>query len=335
MMVEHRQVHRNVSFDINPASRQTLENLIVLGHLEALVRAGGRLHQTGCNGCIGMGQAPATDRASLRTVPRNFAGRSGSQDDRVYLCSPETATASALTGVITDPRSLEFVCPEFTEPERLRINVRMFRPPSADGRDEELIKGAHMEPLPKFDPLQASLRGPVLMKVGDDVSTDDIMPSGSQVLPLRSSVPRISRFAFAAIDPQYASRAAKHDGVSFIVAGHNYGQGSSREHAALGPRYLGMQAVIAKSFARIHRQNLINFAVMPLVFSNESDYDEFAQGDELEFGGLRDQLERDTDALVCKNRTRNSQIELFHGLDQREKRIVLQGGLINQLRANQ
>ena len=332
LIVEGKQVHPRVSFDVNPTSRQILENLISMGYLAKLVRAGARVHQPGCNGCIGMGQAPATGRISLRTVPRNFPGRSGTQGDQVYLCSPETAAASALSGVITDPRSLGLPCPRFTEPEAIEINTSMLLPPWEDGRKIELEKGPNIRPLPALNPLPESLEGPVLLKVGDDISTDEIMPAGTRVLPFRSNIPEISRFVFERVDPSFYERAMKHrNGGSFVLGGRNYGQGSSREHAALAPRYLGVRAVIAKSFARIHFQNLVNFGILPLAFANPQDYDRISQEDILRIGGVRGAL-RPRETIEITNRTKKETYALKHSLGLRQMEIVLMGGLINIVR---
>ncbi|MGH8624866.1 MAG: aconitate hydratase [Gammaproteobacteria bacterium] len=332
LMVDGKQVHARVSFDINPTSRQILENLIAMGLLAKLIRAGARLHQAGCNGCIGMGQAPATDRISLRTVPRNFPGRSGTKEDQVYLCSPETATASALTGVITDPRTLGMAYPCFVEPEQIRINADMLAPPPQDGEAIDLIKGPNIQPLPEFDPLPNSLKGPVLLKMGDDVSTDEILPAGAEVLPFRSNIPEIAKFTFGVVDVHYYRRAIEHkEQGSFVVAGRNYGQGSSREHAALAPRYLGLRAVIAKSFARIHRQNLINYAILPLTFVDPDDYDTIDEGDVLFLPDLREAIRR-CGSIEVHNEAKGKRYQLEHGLSERAIQIILGGSLINVLK---
>jgi aconitate hydratase len=332
MMVDGRQVHDRVSFDVNPTSRQILENMIALGYLGKLIRAGGRIHQAGCNGCIGMGQAPATGRISLRTVPRNFPGRSGTREDSVYLCSPETATASALTGVITDPRALAMPYPRFTEPEKNIINTQMLVPPATIGEEVKLEKGPNIESLPALEPLPETIAGPVLLKVGDNISTDEIMPAGSNVLPFRSNIRQISHFTFAQIDPTYFERALKHkDRGSFVVAGKNYGQGSSREHAALAPRYLGVRAVIAKSFARIHWQNLINFGVVPLEFADPADYDRISPGDFIEIENIRELLKIEK-AFIALNKTKNEKYALRHDLTPRQVDMILAGSLISIFR---
>lgn len=331
LMVDGRQVQPTVSFDINPTSRQILDQLMSSGLLGKLIESGARLHQAGCNGCIGMGQAPATGRISLRTTPRNFAGRSGTIEDQVYLCSPETATASALTGVITDPRELDFEYPEFQEPDNIVVNTRLLVEPPDDDKQRELVKGPNIVSLPDFSSLPDELTGPVMLKVDDDISTDAIMPAGSRVLPYRSNVPEISKFVFYQLDEGFYKRAIEHQKSGFyIIGGENYGQGSSREHAALAPRYLGLRAVIVKSFARIHRQNLANFGVLPLTFKNSEDFEKIKQGDELKLTRLRYTLEAGkTIKLTLPD---DSEIELHHDLSDHEVQMVLQGSLINLAR---
>ena len=330
LMVRGRKVADNVSFDVNPTSRQLLENLIKDGLLIDLVHAGARLHQAGCNGCIGMGQAPATGKISLRTVPRNFPGRSGTMDDLVYLCSPETATAAALTGVITDPRDLDMAYPRYRPPQRSYVNTAMLVPPAEAGRSIPLEKGPNIISLPQFDPLPDRLSGPVLLKVGDDISTDEIMPAGARVLPYRSNIPAMATFAFAVVDDTYTARAQK-AGDHFVVGGWNYGQGSSREHAAIVPRYLGLRAVLARSFARIHRQNLVNFAVLPLTFADTADYDRIEPGDTLIIGDAPGQL-RSGHTVTVANETREEKYSMQHGLTDRQVEIVLQGSLLAAIR---
>jgi aconitate hydratase len=332
LIVDGKQVHDRVSLDVNPSSRQNLENLVAMGLLEKLIHAGARIHQAGCNGCIGMGQAPATGKISLRTVPRNFPGRSGTREDQVYLCSPETAAASALTGVITDPRTLGFEYPRFTEPKEIRINADMLVAPAEDGSAIELEKGPNIQPLPLFEPLPDRLEAPVLLKVGDDISTDGIMPAGSRVLPYRSNIPEISKFVFEQVDPRYYERAIHQRKTgSFIVAGKNYGQGSSREHAAIAPRFLGVKAVIAKKFARIHFQNLANFGILPLVFVNPADYDKIEQGDLLTIEGVRDAIQA-SGKITTVNKTKNESYQLEHFMSPRQVEMVLKGSLINTVR---
>jgi len=332
LIVEGRQVHDRVSYDINPTSRQILENLVSLGLLAKLIHAGARIHQAGCNGCIGMGQAPASGRISLRTVPRNFPGRSGTRDDQVYLCSPETATASALTGQITDPRDLEMHYPRFAEPEKIRINTEMLIAPADPNMSIGLEKGPNIKPLPPFDPLPANFEGLVLIKVADDISTDEIMPAGARVLPYRSNIPEISKFVFGPVDERFYERAlADRQGGFFVVAGHNYGQGSSREHAAIAPRYLGLRAVIAKSFARIHRQNVINFGILPLTSNDPADWDHIDASDTLVLKDVRLAIEQDQH-LKLFNKTRNQQIDVSFSLSDRQIQMILEGSLINVIK---
>jgi aconitate hydratase len=335
LMVAGTQVHERVSFDVNPTSRQILENLVEMGLLQKLIASGARIHQAGCNGCIGMGQAPASGKISLRTVPRNFPGRSGTKEDQVYLCSPETAAASALTGVITDPRTLGRAYPRFLEPEKIRINTRMLLPPADPGISVELEKGPNIKPLPVFEPLAGRISGPVLLKAGDDISTDEIMPAGSRVLPYRSNIPEISRFVFYPVDESFHERALAHQRQNFfVVGGKNYGQGSSREHAALAPRYLGLKVVIAQGFARIHRQNLVNFGVLPLIFVDPDDQGRVNQGDVLEIEDAIEAL-RKGGTVSVKNATQKTIFATEHGLTARQIAAVLEGGLINVVRRRQ
>jgi aconitate hydratase len=334
-IVKGRRIHPGISFDVNPTSRQILEQLVLDGHLLSLIHAGARIHQAGCNGCIGMGQAPATEKLSLRTVPRNFPGRSGTREDKVCLVSPETAAASALTGVITDPRSLDMACPKIVDPEKFILNTEMLLPPLSPekARGVTLEKGPNIAALPQFDPLPDRLSLPVLLKAGDNLSTDEIMPAGARVLPYRSNIPKISEFAFERIDQAYPRRAMAvlgHDGHA-VVGGRNYGQGSSREHAALVPRYLGLRVVIAKSFARIHWQNLVNFGVLPLTFEDESEYDQIDQGDVLILEELHRQI-RAGKSIRIENRTQRRLLSAEHDLSDRQTAVLTAGGLINAVR---
>jgi aconitate hydratase len=330
-IVKGQQSHDQVSLDINPTSRQTLEDLTKGGWLFDLIAAGARVHQAGCLGCIGMGQAPATGRNSLRTMPRNFPGRSGTREDAVWLCSPETAAAAALTGVITDPRDLEkqlgIDYPRLELPERSHVNTSMLVAPLPGGeaRAQELVKGPNIASLPDLDPLPDTIEAPVELKVGDNISTDEILPAGAQVLPLRSNIPAISEFVFAHIDADYARRAAAEDGPHIVVGGENYGQGSSREHAVIAPRYLGLRVVIAKSFARIHWQNLANFGILALQFGDPGDYDSIEKGDVLRLTGLRDQLAAGKPVMASAD---GRDLRLTHQLSERQVDMVLAGGRI-------
>jgi aconitate hydratase len=330
MMVSGRHVNPSVSFDINPTSRQLLEELADRGWLGDLVAAGARLHQAGCNGCIGMGQAPATGRASLRTMPRNFPGRSGTKDDQVYLCSPETAAAAALNGVITDPRDLGIEPPTYRRGRRSYVNTATLVPPDERRRHIALAKGPNIVSLPRFDPPSGRLGGSVLLKVGDDVSTDEIMPAGARVLPYRSNLPAMADFAFDAIDETYAARA-RECGDHVVVAGANYGQGSSREHAAIVPRLLGLRAVLAKGFARIHRQNLVNVAVLPLTFDDADDYERIAAGATLLIDDIANALRPD-EPLVVVDAATGTNYRMRHELSARQIDVFLTGGLLETVR---
>jgi aconitate hydratase len=338
-----RPVSPEVSFDINPSSRQILSNLIRDGHLLSLVTAGARIHQAGCNGCIGMGQAPATHEISLRTTPRNFPGRSGTREDAVHLCSPETATASAVTGVITDPRDLArshgIDYPRVREPDDILIDtVNLLEPPPPDDAQQlELRKGPNVAALPDFDPLPDDLELPVALTMGDDVSTDEILRAGAEVLPLRSNIPEIARFAFDGVDDTYAERVdqLRRDGADghAVIAGANYGQGSSREHAALAPRFLGLRVVIAEAYARIHWQNLANFGVVPLRFVDADDRHTIDRDDVLRFEGLRDALTRDDRDLEVHNVTKDRAVRVTHDLSPRQVERILAGGVIPFMKA--
>jgi len=337
-ILKGRQAHAGVSLDINPSSRQILQDLTRMGATLDLVAAGARLHQSGCMGCIGMGQAPANGSISLRTMPRNFPGRSGTKEDSVYLCSPETAAAAALTGVITDPRSLsdllEMDYPQLELPEISSVNLDIFEEPLTPiaAAQVELVKGENITSLPSFPPLADLIEAPVILKLGDDVSTDEILPAGARVLPYRSNIAKLAEFTFGQLDETYPARASQIKDTSghIVVAGSNYGQGSSREHAAIAPRFLGLQAVLAISFARIHWQNLANFGVLALEFENASDYDQIQQGDFLVMTGIRDALSAGTEISV-HNKTRNENYNVRHGLSARQIGMLLSGGLISWL----
>jgi aconitate hydratase len=331
-----RQAHPQVSLDVNPTSRQILAELTAMGATLDLIRSGARIHQAGCMGCIGMGQAPAVGSNSLRTFPRNFPGRSGTADDRVWLCSPETAAAAALTGRITDPRDLPGLLgieyPVLDLPPAASVNTAMLEapPPPAEAVGVTLVKAPSIGALPELDPLPDSLAAPVVLKVGDDVSTDEILPAGARVLPYRSNIARLADFAFGQLDAGYPERARK-AGQHIIVAGANYGQGSSREHAAIVPRYLGLRLVIAKSYARIHWQNLANFGILPLQFTDDADYDRVTTSDELEIDGVRDALAAGSE-ITIRNRTRDTSYRTVHRLSARQVSMILAGGQIPRLR---
>jgi aconitate hydratase len=320
--------HPEVSFEINPGSRQTLKNVTDMGGLAALVEAGARIHEAGCLGCIGMGQAPSTGSNSLRTFPRNYKGRSGTKDDAVYLCSPETAAASALAGKITDPRTLG-PCPEVPYPAVYAFNPKWFVPPAADPASVEIVRGPNIQPFPSFAPMEETIECRVLIKVGDNISTDIIMPAGNRVLPFRSNIPAISGFVFDVVDEGFAARA-KEWGGGIVIAGENYGQGSSREHAAIAPRYLGVRVKVAKSFARIHKANLCNFGIVPLEFADPKDYDAIGQGDTVRFPGIR--------AAILAGKTEicvevgGATITARLTASDRERKMLAAGGLLNLAR---
>jgi aconitate hydratase len=330
-IVKGKRIDDRVSFDVNPTSRQILENLVHDGHLLNLIQAGARIHQAGCNGCIGMGQAPATGKLSLRTVPRNFPGRSGTREDKVCLVSPETAAASALKGVITDPRNLEMPYPRIAEPDRPILNRQMLiQPlPAEEARCITLEKGPNIASLPTFDGLPDRLQLQVLLKVGDNLSTDGIMPAGARVLPFRSNIPKIAEFSFDMVDQTYSKRAKELAGTDghAVVGGNNYGQGSSREHAALAPRYLGLRVVVARGFARIHRQNLLNFGILPLEFTDPAEYEQLERGDVLVLNDLHGNIRQGR--VSIENRSRNRTFETCLAVSTRQTDVLLAGGLIN------
>ena len=324
-----RQSHDQVSLDVNPTSREILLDLTKGGWTFDLIRSGARLHQSGCMGCIGMGQAPAVGRNSLRTMPRNFPGRSGTDEDAVWLCSPETAAAAALTGKITDPRELDMDYPRVELPEVYSVNTDMLLPPldEAEAQQVDLVKGTNIVSLPEFDELPDAMDVPMLLRVGDNVSTDEIMPAGSRVLPYRSNIPKIAEFVYVQVDDTYPGRAKEVSGGHAIVGGDNYGQGSSREHAVIAPRYLGLRVVVAKSFARIHWQNLANFGVLPLEFVDPDDYERIERDAVLHFTELRAALQDGTTVTADLN---GEQLQLRHRLSQRQVDMVLAGGRIPQ-----
>jgi aconitate hydratase len=323
-MLRGASVPASVSLDISPTSREVLLQLISSGHLRMLLAAGARVHQAGCNGCIGMGQAPATDRNSLRTVPRNFPGRSGTREDRVFLCSPETAAASALLGCITDPRALE-LDPIVIGPEPI-VEARWLRPPSEPSEPRAaLVMGPNIKPLPHFEPLPDALELEILLALGDDISTDEILPAGARVLPHRSNIPKIAEYLFEEYQPDYAARA-RAAGNHAIAAGRNYGQGSSREHAALAPRALGLRVVFARSFARIHRSNLINYGVLPLLLPEDLA---LTPGDRVRVQNLQ-RLGQTADCEV--EIAGRGSWRLVHDLSAREAEYVRGGGRVSHHR---
>jgi aconitate hydratase len=325
-LLKGKKISDRVSLTISPGSRQVLENLAASGELVDIIRAGARILENACGPCIGVGQAPQTDAVSIRTFNRNFKGRSGTQSAQVYLASPETAVASAIYGEITDPRKLGRY-PEITLPEKVIIDDNMFIFPTEKPYTGKIVRGPNIKLLPNFPPIPDRFTGEVLLKLGDNVSTDDILPGGSEIMALRSNIPEISKYAFRYVAPSFAERALEKGG-GFIIGGENYGQGSSREHAALAPKYLGVKAVIAKSFARIHLANLVNFGIVPLTFVDKQDYSNVAQGDmlELEVKGF----ERN---LCVKNVTKGAEIQVELDLSDREKKWVKACGKLAAIKA--
>ncbi|MFD1095925.1 aconitate hydratase [Salegentibacter chungangensis] len=340
-IVKDKAVNNDVSFDVNPTSRQIIQNMIDNRAFANLIKAGARFHQSGCMGCIGMGQAPASGTISLRTMPRNFPDRSGTKDDQVHLCSPETAAASALTGKITDPRDMEKIYdmkyPKFKYPELHIIKEDMLVGPPEDGSDVKLEKGPNIKSLPYIEPLQEKYSIPVLLKMGDNISTDEILKAGAEVLPFRSNLPEISKFAYTVIDESFYDRAMKaktEHGGHVVVAKDNYAQGSSREHAAIAPKYLGQMAVIANSYARIAWQNLVNFGIVPLEFIDIKDYDKIEQGDIVTIKNLREDIEarNNIKVIVRKENGEKHTFETRHSMSDRQINILLKGGIINEFK---
>ncbi|MBR2404851.1 MAG: aconitate hydratase [Clostridia bacterium] len=327
-ILKGKTVHPDVSLSIAPGSKQVLNMLAQNGALAVMIDAGARILESACGPCIGMGQSPNSKGISLRTFNRNFEGRSGTKDGQIYLVSPEVAAASAIEGVLTDPRSLGDM-PEFKMPDEFIINDNMIEKP-CDEKDMdsiEVLRGPNIKPFPKTEPLLESVECKCSLKVGDNITTDHIMPAGAKILPLRSNIPAISEHCFTVCDENFPARA-KEMGASIIVGGANYGQGSSREHAALAPLYLGVKAVLTKSFARIHRANLINAGILPLEFENEADYDNINLGDELAISDLRDAVANGRQ-IVIANKTNDKEIKCNCELTERTRDIILAGGLLN------
>jgi len=336
-IVAGRRVASGVSLDINPASRQALEQLIREGDLAKLVQAGARLHQAGCNGCLGMGQAPAVGRRSLRTVTRNFPGRSGTKEDQVYLCSPETAAASALKGVITDPRKLGMSYPRFEDSGGASAYDGLIEPPPPpSARSQKLVKGPLHADLPDFEPIGDELTIPVLLKVGDNLSTDEIVAGGVKGMSLWSSLPGMTSIAFEPVDESYVARAREcHGDGHAIVGGQNYGQGSSREQAALAVRNLGARVVLAHSIARIHGENLVNYGVLPLLFVEPADLEHLEKGTVLRLRGLHAWLhgtQQDCEIAHGTDGRSEGRIKVRHELSPRQIDILLAGGAIPWMR---
>ncbi len=328
-ILKGKHVHPDVSLVISPGSRQVLSMLANNGALTDLLDSGARLLESSCGPCIGMGQSPISRGVSVRTFNRNFEGRSGTQDASIFLASPEVAAASALTGYLTDPRTLG-IPPIVDFPNLFRIDDSMILPPGDP--ETPIRRGPNIQPLPLAPALDNTLSLPIILKLGDNVTTDDIMPAGAKILPLRSNIPAISEYVFHKVDAQFASRA-KVLKQSIIVAGHNYGQGSSREHAALAPMYLGLRVVLAQSFARIHRANLINFGILPLTFVNEKDLTQMHPGDILHFSDLHQAIKTTAPFAITLNND-SAPVWVKHDLTERQAKILLAGGLLNATKAS-
>lgn len=326
-----KHVAPNVSLTISPGSRQVLRALASNGALAKMVTAGARILECACGPCIGMGQAPASDAVSLRTFNRNFYGRSGTASAKVYLVSPETAAVSAVTGVLTDPETWDGGEPPYSVPELFDIDDGMLIRPVADTSRIEVVRGPNIKPFPKASPPAETLSGPVLIKVGDNITTDHIMPSNARLLPYRSNIPYLADYCMTPCDPLFPERA-KAAGGGFILGGANYGQGSSREHAALVPLHLGIKAVLAKSFARIHRANLINNGILPLEFVSEADYDAAAEGEELEISSAPEQIRAAAEGGEVTARIGDREVKLKLDITERQRDILLAGGLLNYTR---
>ena len=333
-ILKGKTVHPDVSLVIAPGSRQVLGMLAANGALNDMIQAGARITETACGFCIGMGQSPRTGAVSLRTNNRNFFGRSGTKSAGIYLVSCETAAASALSGVLSDPRTLDTDL-NIPMPERFAYNDNLIIPPATpEAADEvEVVRGPNIKPFPQAEKLADSLTGKALLKMEDNITTDHIMPSDSKLLPYRSNIPKLSEYCLTPVDATFPERA-KAAGGGFLIAGQNYGQGSSREHAALVPLYLKVRGILAKSFARIHRDNLINNGILPMTFADEADYDRFDRDDELELPGVRALIERGAERIPVRNVTKGFTCEVLLPLSDRQRKMVLAGGLINMIREN-
>lgn len=330
-ILKGKTVHPDVSLTISPGSKQVFEMLAANGALADLIDAGARILECACGPCIGMGQSPRSGGVSLRTFNRNFEGRSGTEDAKIYLVSPETAAASALSGVLTDPTTLEMEI-SIEQPESFTVNDNLLDPPAQDGDSVVVERGPNIKPFPKHERMADSISGRTLLVVGDNITTDHIMPAGAKILPFRSNIPKISEFCFTRCDEEFPSRA-KAWGGGVIVGGANYGQGSSREHAALAPLYLGVKAVIAKSFARIHAANLINNGILPIVFADPEDYSEFHLGDEITLPDVKRKILAGED-LEIKNETTGATVRGTISLSDRQKKMLAAGGLLNYTKEN-
>jgi len=327
-MLKGKTISLNTVLTVSPGSRQVVDHLVESGEMGYLVKAGARILENTCGPCIGMGLAPKSNAISLRTFNRNFLGRSGTKSANIYLVSPETAAIAAIEGKITDPRKFG-ILPKIDIPKKFLVNDNLIIPPLPleEAKNVEIIRGPNIKPLPEFNPLPNKLDGEVLLKVEDDITTDHIMPAGAKILPLRSNIPEISKFVFTVVDESFHDRSLEKGG-GFIVGGDNYGQGSSREHAAIAPKYLGVKAVIVKSFARIHLANLVNFGIVPLTFVNKEDYNKIEPGDRIEI----DLTTISTGKVLLKNLSKTHYIELAHSLSEQDLEELMAGGKLTLIK---
>jgi len=327
-ILKEKTVNEHTVLTVSPGSRQVVNHMVKSGEMAYLVEAGARILENACGPCIGMGLAPKSDAVTLRTFNRNFLGRSGTKSAQAYLVSPETAAASAITGKLTDPRTIGKL-PKIDMPKKFMVNDNMIIPPlpPEKAKTVEIVRGPNIKALPEFNPLPDRLEGEVLLKVEDDITTDHIMPAGAKILPLRSNIPEISKFVFNVIDESFHDRSLEKGG-GFIIGGDNYGQGSSREHAAIAPKYLGLKAVIVKSFARIHLANLVNFGIVPLTFVNKDDYNQLEQGDQFEI----DLSTIETGEVKLKDLTKNIEVALTHSLSETEIEVLKAGGKLTYIK---
>jgi len=330
-MLKGKTLNLHTVLTVSPGSRQVVEHMVESGEMSYLVKSGARILENACGPCIGMGLAPKTDAVSLRTFNRNFLGRSGTKSANAYLVSPETAAMAAIEGKLTDPRKFGSL-PQIDMPSKFIVNDNLIIPPLTpeEAKSIEIVRGPNIKPLPNFDPLRDKLEGDVLLKVEDDITTDHIMPAGAHILPLRSNIPEISKFVFTMVDESFHDRSLEKGG-GFIVGGENYGQGSSREHAAIAPKYLGLKAVIVKSFARIHLANLVNFGIVPLTFANKDDFNKVEQEDHL----VIDLTTIDSGKVILKNVSKNLEIELIHSLSEIEIEVLKTGGKLPHIKQKQ
>ncbi len=327
-ILKEKTVNEHTVLTVSPGSRQVVNHMVKSGEMAYLVEAGARILENACGPCIGMGLAPKSDAVTLRTFNRNFLGRSGTKSAQAYLVSPETAAASAITGKLTDPRTIEKL-PKIDMPKKFMVNDNMIIPPlpPEKAKTVDIVRGPNIKPLPEFNPLPDKLEGEVLLKVEDDITTDHIMPAGAKILPLRSNIPEISKFVFNIVDESFHDRSLEKGG-GFIIGGDNYGQGSSREHAAIAPKYLGLKAVIVRSFARIHLANLVNFGIVPLTFVNKDDYNQLEQGDQFEI----DLSTIETGEVKLKDHTKNIEVALTHSLSETEIEVLKAGGKLTYIK---